>query len=238
MFVNVLLMLINIPALEKKAIKQALDQDWEGAVETNTQILQEIPTDTNAKIRLGRAYLQTKNFKAAEKLFKEVLSVDPINKIASKNYELAKNKTTTSNGGENAQPVIKEPGTTTEVSFDFISKSSATAKLVPGDTLALKIVKTQVSFIWHNKILGVLKEKTLINKLYAAKEKNLDLSAVFVKSDTKTAVALIRCLEPIFKGYKQNIKPYMKKGSIKEPEMELDSFEEEEEQEVETEEEE
>ena len=63
----------NIPLLEKKAIKLALKEEWENVVKINNHILEEDSKNIKAKIRLGRAYLQTRRFKEAQNLFKEVL---------------------------------------------------------------------------------------------------------------------------------------------------------------------
>lgn len=83
-------MQINLPVLEKQAIKAALSENWKLAIELNKKILESTPNNLNSKIRLGRAYLANKDFTKATKMFKEVLKADPINPIALKNIELAK----------------------------------------------------------------------------------------------------------------------------------------------------
>ena len=89
-FDNFIHMQQSLSALEKKAIKLALCENWAEAIATNKELLDLDPTNLQAKIRLGRAYLLSKDFRNASKMFKAVLEQDPINQIAKKNYELAK----------------------------------------------------------------------------------------------------------------------------------------------------
>lgn len=114
----------NHVALPKQAVDAALKSDWKRAIELNLLILEKFPNDLDTKARLGKAYLQTKGFNKAKKLFKDILDKDPINPIAKKNYELAKEKTTgTAKVEANSRALIKEPGISTEM-FIGLEQSS------------------------------------------------------------------------------------------------------------------
>jgi predicted Zn-dependent protease len=79
--------------LQDKAIKFALNKEWEEAAEVNKRILKASPTDNKARLRLAKALIHLEDFTHAEKLLKEVLKEDPINRIAKKNLAIIKEKT-------------------------------------------------------------------------------------------------------------------------------------------------
>ena len=106
------LMSLSLAVLTKKAIEASLKQKWAEAISLNSDILKVYPDNIDAKIRLGRCYLQTKEFSKAKKIFKEVLEKDPINSIALRNYDLAKNQKTECNGNSaklSTKALLKEP---------------------------------------------------------------------------------------------------------------------------------
>ncbi len=100
--------------MARKAVKSALNGNWKEAIELNKSILEKNPSDLDAKIRLGRSFLQLGNYTEAKNCFKEVLALDPINQVALKNYEMAKNKKVENNNMGSKKSLIKEPGTTFE----------------------------------------------------------------------------------------------------------------------------
>lgn len=217
----------NTQQLEKRAIKFALDEDWENAIDLNSQLLEINPNDTKAKVRLGRAYLQTKKFKDAQKLFKEVLDKDPINPIAIKNYELAKKNVSQNTQKTNGKSLIKEPGTTKDVQIEITAKGVNANTFSYGENLAVGTTKTK-AFIKHkNKKIGEITDTNVIKSIMQANKNGSALSAAFVKGNDKFIVVLIESSEPVFKGEQQDVKPYMKKGSLDEPELVIESFDDE-----------
>ncbi len=215
-------MQINLSVVEKQAIKAALNENWKLSIELNKKILENTPNDLNAKIRLGRAYLSNKDFTKALKIFKEVLKADPINSIALKNIELAKKKKTKHTS--NNQLIIKEPGTSKEVDLEIDLKGITASSFDFGDKLELKALKTKVNIIHKDKVIGAIKDEKLVSRLNLAQDRGISFHASFLKGMNKNIKILICTSEPMFRGEKQDIKPYMKKGSLEEPELEIENF--------------
>lgn len=209
----------NLAILEKKAIDAALKNEWEKALELNTQILKKKPNDINTKIRLGKAQIQTKNFKEAAKTFKSVLEVDPINQIALKNLQIAKEGKVSKNKLQ-SKKLIKEPGTTTET--QIINKRKS-LNLEAGDILELHILKGTVSVLKDKKEIGLIEDKDVVKALNKAKGEKAKLEASFIKQKNERMTILLSSSISVFKSERQDIKPYFKKGTIEdeEPELEL-----------------
>lgn len=209
----------GITVLNQKAIKAALKADWEIAIKINEEILKITPNDTSVKLRLGRAYLQAKEFAKAKKLFKEILDRDPINKIAQKNYELAKNSKTEVSKNNSTKGIIKEPGTTSEISMEITTKGQTANGLNRGDLLELNILKTGVHVTLDNDSgnteLGTL-DNSLSQRLYEASNEGAKIKAQVVSGKDKELTLLLKSSLPIFKSKKQETKPYVKKGVISE----------------------
>ncbi len=219
----------NTTNLEKQAINAALQNLWEDAITLNLQILDKSPNNIGAKVRLGRAYLQTENFSKAVKAFQEVLKIDPINPIAQKNLKMAKDHKVEKNKNVSitAKSLIKEPGTAIETSFEVTDKKFDPTKCVPGETFELKIKKGSVEVFYEEKLIGAILDKNLITDLYNSKEKRAQLQISFIRHKDKFVVILIKANFPVFRAEKQDVRPYFKKGTIEEPELEMEGEEEE-----------
>lgn len=153
---------------------------------------------------------------------------DPINQIAKKNYELAKSKKAQNNTKiTKGKSLIKEPGTTAETTATIDAKGVTANSLSSGEEMTFKVLKTKVNIIYQGDAIGSLEDDNIIKKVQRANKLNARLSAMFIKGDGKKITVLIKSSEPVFKGQKQDIKPYIKKGSIDEPEIEIDSFDDE-----------
>lgn len=218
----------NASALEKKAIKLALQENWQEAIQTNLELLELDSNNLNAKMRLGKAYLQLKEFGKAEKIFKEVLQKDTINQIARKNYELAKSKKINQHAGvSNNKSMLKEPGITEETTVLLTAPRITANSFSYGTEFKLKILKTKVGVLNGDTVVGNLEDEKVVRKLNLAVRLNARIKAYFIRGQDKVISILIRSSEPVFKGDKQDIKPYLKKGSIEEPEIEVESFDDE-----------
>ncbi|OGC47586.1 hypothetical protein A2886_02245 [candidate division WWE3 bacterium RIFCSPHIGHO2_01_FULL_42_13] len=217
----------NLLILEKKAVKAALNQDWKTAIPTNLEILELKPKNRDAKMRLGMAYLQTKNFKKAESVYKEVLKDDPINSIARKNLELAKQKKAvkSANGGD-TKHLIKEPGTAEVGMIELASKKLIADDFELREELEMKINRASVSIQKNGRTIGKLRQPDLVKRLNKGKRQRAELTAVFFGGHDKFIKILFKSDIPIFKAERQEFKPYVKKGAIDEPEMEMFSEEE------------
>jgi tetratricopeptide (TPR) repeat protein len=216
----------SLNVLDRKAVRAALEQNWDEAVELNTEIMKLNPVDLNARIRLGKAYLHLGLFPKAKKLFKEILEQDPLNQIAKKNYELAKTGKAGKENHSKTQIIVKEPGTTTEVSFNITEPKITSNNFTKGDELEIKALKKaiQVFAVLRDKrvYLGDL-DSLITEKLNAAKDKGSELSAVFVSGNGKVVKILLKSSLPIFRGQKQEVKPYVKQTGFDEADEDEDS---------------
>jgi tetratricopeptide (TPR) repeat protein len=220
-------MQVSISVLTKKAIDASLKGNWGEAIILNSQILEKTPKDIDAKIRLGRAYIQTSEFTKAKKIFKEVLQSDPINAVALKNYKMAAEK---KNENCSAVPVnpknlIKEAGVTTEVFLDIQDKKLTAENFSLGEPLELKLTKKWVEFYKvtaknEHILLGKI-DSTLTKQIHCVYDKGGTCSAFFSGGENKKIHILIRSSVSVFRGERQEVKPYIKRGSIDEPEMEI-----------------
>ncbi len=217
----------NLVILDKKAVKAALNQDWKSAIELNLQILEIKPNDRKANMRLGMAYLQTKNFKEAEKAFKQVLKVDPINTVAQKNLELAKSKKQVKpSNGSDTQQIIREPGTTTTTMIELSSKSLTADSFEPREPFSMKVNKASVTVSRKGKPIGKITMADLVKRLNKGKKERAELSVMFFGGKEKIIKLLLISSVAIFKAEKQDFKPYMQKDAIDEPEIEMAPTEE------------
>lgn len=217
----------NLVNLERKAVKAALQQDWKAAITTNLEILKIKPKDRDAKMRLGMAYLQTKDFKKAEGIFKEVLKDDPINPIAKKNLGLAKSKKLIKTpNGINHKELIKEPGMAAVSTIELITRKLTSDDFDFREELGMKINRASVTIQKAARTVGKLRDADLVKRLNRGKKLRAELSAVFFGGHDKFIKILFKSNVPVFKAERQEFKPYVKNGVIDEPEMET-YFEEE-----------
>ncbi|HSX39637.1 MAG TPA: tetratricopeptide repeat protein [Candidatus Saccharimonadales bacterium] len=220
----------NVAFLAKKAVDHALKGNWKEAITVNHEIIEKDPHNLDAKVRLGRALLQVKEFNKAKKIFKEVLEVDPINPVALKNYKLATEKKfekTTEN--VNPKSLIKEPGTTTEIHLEIEAKRITADDFMVGEEITIKVDKKHVSFFKKYRTGDILLGKLnndFAYKLNSAKSQGAEITATFMHGNDKHLKILIKSSVPVFKSMRQDVKPYIKKGSIDEPELELPELEE------------
>lgn len=226
-------MQINLASLISAAIDQALKGNWNEAITLNSTILEKDPQNSEAKIRLGRAYIQTQEFSKAKKIFKEILEMDPVNPIALKNYKLATEKKSEKGSLAQMDPkiLIKEPGTTTEQVLEVVVKGITARSFNAGEPLELKIGRSEtevykMSDNRHERILVAIIKNELAHKLQTAKNHGIVFNMNFLKGEDKNITVLVKASAPIFKAEKQEVKPYIRKGSIDEPEMEIQELEE------------
>lgn len=216
-------------SLQKQAVDAALGGEWEKAIQLNLLILERFPDDLDTKARLGKAYLQKKDFTKAKKLFKEILDKDPINTVALKNYELAKEKNSvTSKTSANPKALIKEPGLSAEIFIE--TKRELKHEFVAGEELKIQASKKVVKILQDKTLLGECHIPDIIASLKAAKEEKAEIKAYYASQKDKIMKVIVRCSRPVFRAEKQAIKPYLKKGTIKEPELEIPEMEIEEEE--------
>ena len=83
---------MSIETLENLAVEYALKGDWVKAIEINNKLVKLQVNNAGVYNRLGKAYSEIKDWKNAVISFKKALEIDPINNVAAKGLENAKNK--------------------------------------------------------------------------------------------------------------------------------------------------
>lgn len=186
------------PSLENQAIKAALDQNWEKAIEINKQILKTTPKNIAALNRLGRAYGEVSKISSAITTYKKVLAIDPFNPIAGKNLErLSKGGAKKMSQKKVAGPIsttifLEEPGKTKLVKLARLASWSVLAQLSSGNPVLLAVKKRTVSVIGEDKnYLGTIPEDLSLRLIKLIKGGNQ--YQAFVKSvDRQQLEILIR----------------------------------------------
>lgn len=211
-------MQLSLALISKKAIEAALRHEWNKAIELNTQILEKYPTNLETKIRLGRALIQTKQFDKAKKIFKEVLEIDPINSVALKNLEVAKNKKVDNKheNGIDSNHLLKEPGTTVELTATINAKGVTGKDFTIGECLKFKVKKRSVEIFKCRKdketLVTTLEDQDLVTRINHAIDKQSTITGYVVRAAEKSITMIIKSDIPVFKSEKQDIRPYIKKG--------------------------
>ena len=201
--------------LEKQAVKAAVTSDWSLARDLNLQILELEPQSADAKVRLGKACLELHDYTKAKKYFKEVLAVDPINTVAQKNYQLAKEEKHSPAPQNGFKSLIKEPATYIEVQAEITAKGFTAGKIAAGAAFELKILTNQTKVLYDyrdQKIeLAVIVDNKIQKRLKLGKEQGATLVGTFVKGADKAITVLLTSSLPIFDGERQELKPYTKR---------------------------
>jgi tetratricopeptide (TPR) repeat protein len=150
--------------LKDIAIKCALENKWNDAIQANLDILQQNPEDVDTLNRLGFAYLQTSNISEAENTYKKVLDIDLSNPIAKKNLKKIQSVTngSTTNTLRSFEVnvnnlYIEEAGKTKTVELKNVADKKTLSSLQTGEQINL-IPKRSKIFIQNGTkaYIGVL----------------------------------------------------------------------------------
>lgn len=150
--------------LKDIAIKCALENKWDEAIQKNLEILSENSQDIDTLNRLGFAYMQTSNIAEAENTYKKVLDIDLTNPIASKNLKKIQSVAngTTKNTLRSFElqvnnSYIEEAGKTKTVELKNIADKKALSTLQIGEQVNL-VAKRSKIFIQNTSktYIGVL----------------------------------------------------------------------------------
>lgn len=162
--------------LRDKAIQTALIGDWNSAISTNKQLLDENPKDIDALNRLALAFTITGKVNKAKTTYQAVLKLDPLNPIASrnlKNLKTSKNSKSSATGGilQLNNNFIEESGKTKVVELINITQPSVIQSLRTGESVDLCIKRQRIFVLKNEKqYIGVLPDdigKRLIKLLRA-----------------------------------------------------------------------
>ncbi len=188
--------------LRDKAIQTALIGDWNGAITTNKELLNENPKDIDALNRLALAFTVIGKINKAKTTYQEVLKLDPLNPIALRNL---KNLKTSKSSGKNSTNTffqlnsnfIEEAGKTKVIELINIAPASVIQNLRTGEIVNLSIKRSKIFILRNeNQYIGVLPDdigKRLIKFIKAGnryeaylKSVNPHKVVVFIK-ETKRA---------------------------------------------------
>lgn len=146
----------------RKAIKAALQENWEEAVFWNEKILTANPDDIEAIVRCARAHFELGSTDTAKKLLKAALSLDSLHPVATKLTHHFQTLSTTQAKRDVAviskhQIFLEEPGRTKVVSLVNLADKNTLLKLRCGDptTLLQRGHKISVTTI-TNEYIGKL----------------------------------------------------------------------------------
>lgn len=152
---------------EELAIRAAINQNWEKAIEINKKIIKENKKNIVALNRLAHAYYQTGEVKKANETYKQVLEIDNFNPIANKNIKRLNkakrikpnNKKRSNNFYNSGSMFLEEPGKTKLVSLVRLAQPSILAQTNPAQPVILEPKKRTISIIDENETyLGTIPE--------------------------------------------------------------------------------
>lgn len=213
----------EIETLEPQAVTAALSKDWKKAVELNKQIIDYDDQNVPALNRLAKAYLELEKYDEAKKTLKHVLKLDPINQTAKKNFEYASahRKVLGNLPHPDLKNYIKEPGTTKEFAFSIMTKGLTAKKFFQGEPLDIQHDKHKVSVHkLSGELIGIFDSINAEKILFCIKRGGT-VKASFTSGEEKELKVLIKSSIPIFSSEKQETKPYIKRETLEEPELEM-----------------
>lgn len=173
--------------LRDKAIQTALIGDWQTAITTNKQLLDEDPKDIDALNRLALAFSITGKINKAKTTYQEVLKIDPLNPIALRNLKNLKTAKTVKNVATTQVPqlnnnFIEESGKTKVVELINIAQPSVMQHLRTGESVDLSIKRLKIFILKNEKqYIGVLPDdigKRLIKLIRAGNKYEAYLKSV------------------------------------------------------------
>ena len=189
---------------EELAIRAAINQNWEKAIEINKKIIKENKKNIAALNRLAHAYYQTGETKKASETYKQVLEIDNFNPIANKNIKRLNkakrikpnNKKKSINFYNSGSMFLEEPGKTKLVSLVRLAQPSILAQTNPAQPVILEPKKRTISIIDENETyLGTIPEDLSIKLIkfikggnqYQAFVKNVDHQKleIFIKETNR-----------------------------------------------------
>jgi len=145
--------------LEEKAIQSAKNQDWNGAIDANRQLIEENEQDIQAYIRLGVAQVQLGQVKEAKLAFTQALELDKTNQLAKKHLiKLENNQTITLSALPADEEFIEEPGKTKTLELTRLAGKDQLENLSVGQVCELRSKNRFISVEVNKVYIGSLPE--------------------------------------------------------------------------------
>ena len=213
---------LTLAELSKLAIKSAFNQNWQEAIEINSQIIAQDSNNIDAHLRIGLAYLQLQDYSKAKKAYSKVLELDPINKIALDKMKQVKEKKTEDFIVPNSDSLLKEPGNSLEANLEILTKGITADKFKFDEELIIKINGKTVSVHRNDdkqSLINYLPDPIVKGILKAISIK-AEITVKFIGGKDKKIKVIINSSESVFPSEKQDIKPYIKgMGDSEMPEL-------------------
>lgn len=147
---------MTIP-LKDRAVKAALENNWQEAVKINLSLIDEDSADLDSYNRLAFSYLKLGKFKKAKEAYLQALSIDKTNPIALRNLRkletVSKQKKVvgqalTNGNTTNNIPMhnlfIEEAGKTKTVELKNVTDKKSLSLLQPGDNVYLVVKRSKI----------------------------------------------------------------------------------------------
>ncbi len=131
--------------LAERAVKLAMQNQWQEAVEVNRQIIDLAPEDVEAWNRLGKALSELARYEEARDAYAEALRREPNNPIAQKQIKRLSLLVEASPTGEETRDkleprlLIEETGKTGIFELESPAPPATLARMAAGDQVYLKI---------------------------------------------------------------------------------------------------
>lgn len=172
--------------LRDKAIQTALVGNWEEAIDTNKELLDENPKDIDALNRLALAFTVVGKINKAKTTYQQVLKIDPLNPIALRNLKNLKSSKSTKGQTPSSLQLsnnfIEESGKTKVVELINLAPASIIQHLRTGEIVNLVIKRLKIFILKGEKeYIGVLPDdigKRLIKFINAGNKYEAYLKSV------------------------------------------------------------
>jgi tetratricopeptide (TPR) repeat protein len=90
----------------EEARRAALEGNWDAAIEINKELIARDPKDSAAYNRLGRAYLERRDYTTAYEAYSDALKSDPANLISRRNLQRLEHLRSAKESGQNAPATV------------------------------------------------------------------------------------------------------------------------------------
>lgn len=131
--------------LQKKSIDFAKNGDWDSAVQTNQEIIEQNPADIGALNRLGFCYVQLGKKDEAISTYQKVLEIEKVNPIAKKYLDLLKQNIKVKRQQKNVyEDFVEEPRKTKMISLDRLAGPKVLSNL---SVALLCVLKTKGRYV-------------------------------------------------------------------------------------------
>jgi tetratricopeptide (TPR) repeat protein len=174
--------------------------DWEAAIGVNQQLLERYPKDVDALNRLGKAYFELRQFRAAYEAYRAAVDVDPANIIARRNVERLESLRDTEAAAvqvtadlppNRAGVFIHEAGKTYVDELVAPAPHSELRLLSSGDKLELRFVGGDVEAVdRHGNYIGKIEPRLARRLDYLVNQKG-NSYAVYVTANSGDRVRFI-----------------------------------------------